>query len=94
MGDESKTGITLGAISNAQAKGYFEEHSAFRGSFTNAIAARDDFGNCHGVVAFTADGGEFRKEHISTDGSAQIGSLLYGGMVRAAMALGYKTLTL
>lgn len=85
--------VELASISVADAKAYFEQHSAFRGPFTNAIAARDAEGTVHGVVAFTADGVQCKKEQISTDGSAQIGSLLYGGMVRAAMALGYKALT-
>ena len=44
----------------------------------------------HGVIAFTADGGEFRLAHISTDGNAHVGSLLYGAAWRAAKALGYK----
>lgn len=84
--------VELSAISNEKATEYFNKHSAFRGEFTNAIAAVDD-GNIHGVVAFTADGMRCKKEQISTDGSAFIGSLLYGGLVRAAMALGYKSLT-
>lgn len=85
--------VELAPISLADARAYFVKHSAFRGEFNLAIAAREG-GKVHGVVAFTADGAVCRKEQISTDGSAFIGSLLYGAMVRAAMALGYKTLTL
>lgn len=85
--------MRLSAISREDAKAYFEEHSSFRGEFNLAIAVADG-GVVKGVVAFTADGKSCRKEHISTDGSAFLGSLLYGAMVRAAMALGYETLTL
>jgi hypothetical protein len=85
--------LRISAISNARAKAYFRKHSAFRGEFNLAIAVEED-GAVKGVVAMQADGNEFRKAHISTDGSAFLGSLLYGAMVRSAMALGYKTLTL
>lgn len=113
-GSTQEPTVTLSPISIADAKAYFEQHSAFRGEFNMAIAATKlntidatdpsstarEFviGAKHtreivGVIAFTADGTVCRKEQISTDGSAFIGSLLYGGWVRAAMALGYKTLT-
>lgn len=82
--------IRLAAISKANAKAYFEKNSAYRGDFDLAICAMDG-DTCHGVVAFSA-GDKFKKEHISTDGNALIGSLLYGGMVRTAMALGYDSL--
>ena len=85
--------IELAPISISAAKEYFEKHSAFRGDFTGAIAAKEG-DVTHGVVAFEFNGFAFVKRHISTDGNALIGSLLYGGMVRVAMALGYKTLTL
>lgn len=81
--------MNISSISNEEAKAYFEEHSAFRGGFNLAIAVEEE-GKVKGVVAMTADGETFRKEHIFTDGSAFLGSLLYGAMVRAAMALGYK----
>lgn len=81
----------LAPISVAKAKEYFEKNSAFRGEFNLAIAARDEHGTVHGVVAMTATGDEFQKKHIWTDGNAQVGSLLYGAMVRAAMALGYTS---
>lgn len=85
--------LEIAAISIPDAKAYFEKHSAFRGEFTLAIAVREG-DITHGVVAFDCDGNEFAKRHISTDGNAHIGSLLYGAMVRAAMALGYKQITL
>jgi hypothetical protein len=81
--------VELAPISVADAKAYFEKHSAFRGEFNLAICAKDAQGTVHGVIALTADGKRFRKEQISTDGHAQIGSLLYGAAVRAGMALGY-----
>jgi hypothetical protein len=84
--------IEISSISNADAKKYFEEHSAFRGDFTLALCVKEG-DITHGVLAFTCDGGAFAKSHISTDGNAHIGSLLYGAMVRVAMALGYKQIT-
>lgn len=84
--------LEIAAISNADAKAYFEHHSAFRGDFTLALCVREG-DVTHGVVAFDCDGGQFVKRHISTDGNAHIGSLLYGAMVRVAMALGYKQIT-
>lgn len=85
--------ITLAPISVEAAKEYFETHSAYRGEFNLAIAAADG-DVVHGVIALCADGVEFSLGHISTDGSAQIGSLLYGGAWRVAKALGYKTITI
>lgn len=79
----------IAKISIQDARAYFEKHSAFRGKFDLAIAVEEG-GVVKGVVAMRLDGHLFRKAHISTDGSAFIGSLLYGAMVRAAMALGYK----
>lgn len=32
------------------------------------------------------------KRQIWTDGNAQVGTLLYGAMVRTAMAMGYETI--
>lgn len=84
--------IQLAPISVAKAREYFEQHSAYRGEFNLAIAARDEAGKVHGVIAMVADGERFWKEQISTDGSAQVGSLLYGAAVRAGMALGYKAM--
>lgn len=84
--------VELAAISIDDARAYFEKHSAYRGQFTFAIAARDAAGTVHGVIALGADGKRFWKEQISTDGNAQVGSLLYGAAVRAGMALGYKAM--
>jgi acetoacetate decarboxylase len=86
--------VTLIPISIKDAKAYFKKHSAFRGEFNLAIAAKDEAGTVHGVIALTADGETFRKEQISTDGSAFIGSLLYGSAWRAAAGLGYKSVIL
>lgn len=82
--------IHIAPISNEDARIYFEKHSAFRGSFTDAIAAHDETGTCHGVVAFTCDGARCTKDQISTDGSGQVGTLLYGALMRTAMAKGYS----
>jgi hypothetical protein len=86
--------ITLIPCSVKDAKVYFEKHSAFRGEFNLAIAAKDEAGAVHGVIALSADGDTFKKEQISTDGSAYIGSLLYGSAWRAAAGLGYKSVIL
>lgn len=83
--------IRLSPISIEGAKDYFERHSSYRGEFNLAICARDDM-QIHGVIALVADGATFELGHISTDGSAQIGSLLYGGAWRVAKALGYETI--
>lgn len=83
--------MKLSPISKEEARDYFERHSAYRGEFDFAIAAAED-GIVHGVIALRADGTEFSLGHISTDGSAQIGSLLYGGAWRTAKALGYETI--
>jgi hypothetical protein len=81
--------MTLEPITNKDAKCYFKKHSAYRGDFDIAIAAKE--GNTiHGVIAVIADGVEFRLGHVSTDGNAQVGSLLYGAAWRTAKALGYK----
>lgn len=85
--------LRISSISLEKAREYFSKNSAFRGDFSLAIAVEED-GVVKGVIAMTADGTNFRKEHISTDGSAFLGSLLYGAMVRAAMALGYKEIYL
>lgn len=88
--------ITLSPISVDAARAYFEKHSAYRGEFNLAICAssEQDAGTVHGVIALRADGVTFELGHISTDGNAQIGSLLYGGAWRAAKALGYKQITI
>lgn len=85
--------IQLAPISTADAKAYFEKFSAYRGEFSFAIAAKEG-DVVHGVIALRVDGVECVKEQISTDGNAQVGSLLYGAACRAAMALGYRKITL
>ena len=80
--------ISLSPISIEKARAYFAEHSAYRGEFNIAIAAADEKG-LHGVIALVADGDKFSLGHVSTDGNAQVGSLLYGGAWRTAKAMGY-----
>lgn len=82
--------VELAPISIEAARAYLRKHSAYRGEFNLAIAAKEGE-TVRGVIALCADGWEFALGHISTDGSAQIGSLLYGGAWRVAKALGYKT---
>lgn len=86
--------LKLSSISKAAAAEYMARMgSAFKGEFTAAIAVKDEHGNVHGIIAFTADGEVCQKVQVTTDGSPFIGSLLYGGLVRAAMAMGYNALT-
>lgn len=80
--------VKISPIGDARARAYFHKHSRYRGDFNLAIAATEG-SVVHGVIALRADGKEFRLGHISTDGNAQIGSLLYGAAWRAAKALGY-----
>lgn len=82
--------IRIAAISLPRARAYFRRHSAFRGQFNLAIAASEG-AKLHGVIALRADGERFALGHISTDGNAQVGSLLYGAAWRAAKALGYAS---
>lgn len=82
--------MKLSPIAPAAAKEYFNKYSLYRGDFNLAIAARNDGGEVEGVIALVADGDAFKLGHIWTDGSAQVGSLLYGGAWRAAKALGYE----
>jgi len=85
--------LQIVAISVAAARDYFNMHSAFRGHFDIAIGAADEpGGEFHGVIALSVNGDACIKRQISTDGNAQVGSLLYGAAVRVAMALGYKAL--
>lgn len=85
--------VELSPISLEAAQEYFLKHSAYRGEFNLAIAARDG-DVVHGVIALIADGSEFALGQVSTDGNAHIGSLLYGGAWRTAKALGYKKITI
>lgn len=86
--------ISIAAINRDEAREYFEKHSAYREAFDFAIAARDEMNATHGVIALCANGDEFKLGHISTDGNAQVGSLLYGAAWRVAKAMGYKTITI
>lgn len=82
--------MQIAAIGKEEAKAYFEQHSAYRGEFDFAIAAKTEDGTVHGVISMVAPGGATCSlGHISTDGNAQVGSLLYGAAWRAAKALGY-----
>jgi hypothetical protein len=81
--------VILFPITNEKAKEYFEKYSKYRGDFQLAIAASEN-NEVHGVIALCVDGEEFRLGHISTDGNAQVGSLLYGAAWRTAKALGYQ----
>ena len=55
-----------------------------------AVSVVDDKGNIHGVIGMYADGKECSLAHLYTDGTALVGSILYGAAWRAAKALGYK----
>lgn len=48
----------------------------------------------HGVICMKIDGAECSLGHLYTDGTALVGSILYGAAWRAAKALGYKTITI
>lgn len=82
--------IELAPISKGDADAYMAAHSQYRGGFDFAICAKEG-DIVHGVIVLKADGETFALGHISTDGNAQIGSLLYGGAWRIAKAMGYKS---
>lgn len=90
--------IELAPISIEKARAYLAEHSKFRGEFNLAICASGVIENTpgcseiHGVIVLKVDGDTFALGHISTDGNAQVGSLLYGAAWRVAKALGYKAI--
>jgi hypothetical protein len=48
----------------------------------------------HGLIVMKANGYVCELVHLYTDGTALVGSLLYGAAWRAAKALGYKMITL
>ena len=83
----------LAPITQEAARSHFERFSAYRGEFNLAICVKEG-DIVHGVIALNADGDTFALGHICTDGSAQIGSLLYGGAWRVAKAMGYKQITI
>lgn len=48
----------------------------------------------HGVIVMICEDGVCSLAHMYTDGTALVGSILYGAAWRAAKALGYKTITI
>lgn len=58
-----------------------------------AISVAAD-GVIHGVIMMNTKDAYCRLHHLYTDGTALVGSLLYGAAWRAAKALGYKTITI
>lgn len=48
----------------------------------------------HGVIIMRANGVECSLVRLYTDGTALVGSILYGAAWRTAKALGYKTITI
>lgn len=85
--------MKLTKMTKSDALKYFKKYSDFRGPFDFAICVKEG-DKIHGVIALNADGITFSKAHIWTDGNAHIGSLLYGGAWRAAMAMGYTEVSL
>jgi len=57
-----------------------------------AISVVDEKGAIHGVISMNADGKECSLAHLYTDGTALVGSILYGAAWRACKALGYKSI--
>ena len=47
-----------------------------------------------GAIGMYADGTTCKLGHLYTDGTALVGSILYGAAYRAAKALGYKEIVL
>lgn len=62
------------------------------------IAVQEDNGKdiplIRGVISMYASGNQCSLAHLYTDGTALVGSILYGAAWRAAKALGYKTITI
>ncbi len=48
----------------------------------------------HGVIMMHADSTRCSLRHLYTDGTALVGSILYGAAWRAAKALGYKSIVI
>lgn len=59
-----------------------------------AIAVKDGDGYYRGVILLNANGEKCALAHLYTDGTALVGSILYGAAWRAAKALGYTEITL
>jgi hypothetical protein len=85
--------LTLAPITKAEAEKYLSQFSQYTGGFDLAICARDE-AMVHGVIVLKADGEQFSLGHISTDGNAHVGSLLYGAAWRVAKALGYQAVNI
>lgn len=86
--------IRLAPMTVQAAKGYCSHvNQEFTGNADFAIGCVDD-GGFHGCILLRADGHECALAHLYTDGTALVGSLLYGAAWRAAKALGYKQITL
>ena len=63
-------------------------------NFDWAIVVVDDENMIKGCIAMKADGEHCALGHLFTDGTALVGSILYGAAWRAAKALGYRQITL
>lgn len=80
--------MQLKSISREEAKAVLEKYSGYRGDFTTAISVKEG-DSILGVIALNHDGAKFSLGHIWSDGSAHVGSLLYGAAWRTAKAMGY-----
>ena len=80
--------MKLTNMTRSDAMKYFKKYSDYRGPFDFAICAKEGE-KIYGVIALNYDGKTFALGHIWTDGSAHIGSLLYGAAWRVAKAMGY-----
>lgn len=86
--------LQLNPISTKLARDYLKKHRvAFSGECDFAIAVCSGE-LVHGIIAMKANGLECALAHLYTDGTALVGSILYGAAWRAAKALGYKQITL
>lgn len=63
--------------------------------YTFGVSVIDNEKNIyHGTIVMLADGKECSLVQLYTDGTALVGSILYGAAWRAAKALGYKKITI
>ena len=85
--------LYLKPITKEHASQYFA-HTSFSGDYDFAISVTDETNKTHGVIAMRATGNECALAHLYTDGTALVGSILYGAAWRAAKALGYKEITI
>lgn len=87
--------LELKSMSVADAKALFDVAQSFPRHFNIDFAVSVvDGDTVHGAIAMKADGKTCELVHLFTDGTALVGSLLYGAAWRAAKALGYKTIGL